>query len=264
MTNTMTRQEMTAVDSWLAAASEVLFKTTQTLLGYCKPRVSRRRVNGEFVDVETWRKVDEFCDWQTIDKATAQRERALLVIETCDDLWRANGCWNRFFLVVNSNGHVHRERSCSTCFPTTMYNWLVELAGADEAEMVRDFGTDACTVCFPSAPTLPGWGSSRTQREKEAARAARAAAKQAKIDADKARNELENPVEIPDAGWDGQTKIVKRLTDARWELNTSFLYSKKGWDAALQRQLATEISKKTGKSADAILKHAKKLAERGY
>ncbi len=60
--------------------------------------------------------------------------------------------WTRAFLVINSNGHVHSSRSCSTCFPTTRYLWLVQYSNDDEATIVEDAGQDACTVCYTTAP----------------------------------------------------------------------------------------------------------------
>jgi hypothetical protein len=60
--------------------------------------------------------------------------------------------WTRAFLVLASNGHVHKSRDCSTCFPTTRYNWLVQYSNDDENTIVEDAGQDACTVCYPSAP----------------------------------------------------------------------------------------------------------------
>jgi hypothetical protein len=60
--------------------------------------------------------------------------------------------WTRAFLVLASNGHVHKNRDCSTCFPTTRYNWLVQYSNDDENTIVEDAGQDACTVCYPSAP----------------------------------------------------------------------------------------------------------------
>lgn len=81
--------------------------------------------------------------------------------------------WNRYFLVTNNNGHVHRGMGCSTCFPTTEYAWLVELASCDEAEMIEEFGEKACTVCFPDAPANPSFhGPGRRDREAQAARQA--------------------------------------------------------------------------------------------
>ena len=60
--------------------------------------------------------------------------------------------WTRAFLVINSNGHVHSSLHCSTCFPTTRYQWLVQYSNDDEQTIVEDAGQDACTVCYPSAP----------------------------------------------------------------------------------------------------------------
>jgi hypothetical protein len=60
--------------------------------------------------------------------------------------------WTRAFLVLASNGHVHKNRDCSTCFPTTRYAWLVQYSNDDENTIVEDAGQDACTVCYPSAP----------------------------------------------------------------------------------------------------------------
>ena len=88
--------------------------------------------------------------------------------------------WNRYFLVTNTNGHVHRNMGCSTCFPTTEYAWLVELADCDEDAMIIEFGEKACTVCFPDAPANPQFnGPGRRDREAQAARQAEKDARQA-------------------------------------------------------------------------------------
>ena len=60
--------------------------------------------------------------------------------------------WTRAFLVVNNNGHVHSSLNCSTCFPTTRYQWLIQYSNDDENTIVEDAGQDACTICYPSAP----------------------------------------------------------------------------------------------------------------
>lgn len=93
--------------------------------------------------------------------------------------------WNRYFLVTNHGGHVHRNMDCSTCRPTTRYAWLVELAGCDEAAMIDEFGEAACTVCFPDAPTHPAFGTPGRRgagavAERERVAAERAATKAAK------------------------------------------------------------------------------------
>ena len=60
--------------------------------------------------------------------------------------------WSRFFLVTNSNGHIHKSRSCATTFPTTRWAWLPDLSGLTEADAVASQGPRLCSVCFPSAP----------------------------------------------------------------------------------------------------------------
>jgi nucleotide-binding universal stress UspA family protein len=91
------------------------------------------------------------------------------------------GGWKRYFLVVSSDGHVHRERNCVTCFPRTAYHWIVELADCDEAAMVLKYGEKACTICFPNAPAMKGWGEYKdpAKEARKAERAAKAAAKEA-------------------------------------------------------------------------------------
>jgi hypothetical protein len=82
------------------------------------------------------------------------------------------GGWLRYFLVTNNNGHVHREMNCHTCFPTTRYAWLIDLADCDEAAMIEEWGEKACTVCFADAPSNPNYNRpARVDREAAEARA---------------------------------------------------------------------------------------------
>ncbi len=92
----------------------------------------------------------------------------------------ARGGWNRYFLVTNTGGHIHRGMNCGTCFSTTEYAWLVALADCDEAAMVAEYGEMACTVCFPNAPTFKGFADGTS------AQARRTAAEKAQIAAEKA------------------------------------------------------------------------------
>ena len=62
------------------------------------------------------------------------------------------GGWARYYLVLNSNGHVHSSTYCSSCFPTTQYAWLVEQSGMTPEALVELAGESACTDCFPWAP----------------------------------------------------------------------------------------------------------------
>lgn len=62
--------------------------------------------------------------------------------------------WTRAFLVLNTGGHIHRDRNCSTCRWNTRYGWLPQESGKAEAEIVDGAGADACTVCYPTAPVV--------------------------------------------------------------------------------------------------------------
>ena len=74
--------------------------------------------------------------------------------------------WNRYYLVTSSSpGHGHRGTNCSTCYPTTEFLWLVDLAGKSSRDMVAQWGDVACTVCFPDAPTLPEWKTGTKKRQ---------------------------------------------------------------------------------------------------
>jgi hypothetical protein len=87
--------------------------------------------------------------------------------------------WSRYFLVTNSNGHIHSSTHCSTCFPTTTYAWLTELSGSSVGAVIEEFGEKVCTVCFPDAPSDPRHSQpGRRDREAQAARASEKAQRQ--------------------------------------------------------------------------------------
>lgn len=86
-----------------------------------------------------------------LEKAEAEKARILAAQEVLEAEYRRRP-WSRFFLVTSSNGHIHKNMRCSTCFETTEYAWLPHLAGKTEAEAVADQGTRLCSVCFPTAP----------------------------------------------------------------------------------------------------------------
>lgn len=105
---------------------------------------------------------------------------------------RRNG-WSRFWIVINSNGHIHTSMNCTTCFPTTQYGWLPNLSGSTDAEVVELAGMSACTICFPDAPVDTRNRPSKIEDpEKKAAREAREAAK-AEKDAKAALKAITNP-----------------------------------------------------------------------
>lgn len=105
--------------------------------------------------------------------------------------------WNRYFIVTNTNGHVHRSQHCTTCYPTTQYGWIPSLSDCVEADLVAEYGELACTVCFPDAPTYKGFGdgTSAIARYTAAEKAERAAVKAEKAAA-KAAKTLNQPVRV--------------------------------------------------------------------
>lgn len=143
--------------------------------------------------------------------------------------------WNRYFLVTNNNGHVHRGMNCGTCFSTTEYAWLVDLADCDEAAMVAEYGEMACTVCFPAAPTMKGFadGTSAYARKTQAERDARAAEKAAR-EAKKAAKALLAPVRT-------RWETVRTVASAQARLRTiaadKVFYPGRDLDDAADRDL---------------------------
>lgn len=104
------------------------------------------------------------------EKELTQRIEELLgKIEPLETLYREN-LWTRAFLVNNSNGHVHRDMRCSTCFSTTSYLWLTEYSGSEESAIVEAAGTRACTVCYPDAPVELLSRPSRIKSDEERSR----------------------------------------------------------------------------------------------
>lgn len=88
--------------------------------------------------------------------------------------------WSRFFLVRNTNGHIHSSLNCQTCFWDTDFAWLPSLSGLTESDAVAEQGEILCSVCFPSAPVEWTNGSSNATKDAKAERAAAKAERLAK------------------------------------------------------------------------------------
>jgi hypothetical protein len=88
--------------------------------------------------------------------------------------------WDRFFLVKNTNGHIHADMGCHTCHYDTRFAWLPELSGLTEAEAVEAYGEILCSVCFPSAPVAWTQGVSKAVQAERDARAQAKAERAAK------------------------------------------------------------------------------------
>ena len=123
--------------------------------------------------------------------------------------------WTRAYLVINSNGHIHSSTYCSTCFDTTMYEWLTAYSADPEETIVAAAGEMACTICYASAPAdilnQPCTIQSKNRAEREAAKAERAEAK--------AKREAKRIASAPTASGDS-IMIPSRWSDRMEEIKT--------------------------------------------
>lgn len=155
--------------------------------GYARDALRRRDRPGlarDRADLTPW----ELRDLERYEANIVELAAKLAAVRTerspFEDEFARRGGWLRYFLVTNDNGHVHRGMNCSSCYSTTRYAWLVELADCDEGAMIEEWGEKACTVCFPEAPTNPFYNRpSRRDREALEARAAEKAEREAKKNA---------------------------------------------------------------------------------
>ena len=109
---------------------------------------------------------------QSYNALSSQIDHNCRWLDELDRLYKSH-LWSRFYLVVgNSNGHIHKDLACHSCYYDTQYAWLPELSGDSEAEAVEAEGEILCTFCFPSAPVA--WCEGVGRRTKEARDAAQA------------------------------------------------------------------------------------------
>lgn len=187
-----------------------------------------------------------------LDEIGSRMTRTSREIAGLDAIYREQ-LWNRYFLVTNTGGHVHRNQACSTCHPTTGYAWLPELSGCDENAMIIDFGEQACTVCFPAAPANPAYHApGRRNRDAIAARDAEKAARQAVKDAKRlTAGEVfrtrygPDRVETVAACKDLIRKPVETAAELAWFRSPAATPANKGWDeesrARMIRNLADRL-----------------------
>lgn len=129
----------------------------------------------------------------SIAESTPILKEALKKKSACEAEYSRRGGWTRFWIVVNSNGHIHTSMNCTTCFPTTQYAWLPAISGNTNEEVVELAGESACTICFPDAPVdVRNRPSQLEEPAKKAAREEREAAK-AEREAKKAAKAIANP-----------------------------------------------------------------------
>lgn len=118
------------------------------------------------------------------------------------------GGWSRFYLVDNSNGHLHTHTACSTCYDTTQFCWMTEMSGMTHAEAVEQGGELSCLACFPEhraeieagRPAQIETPNQKKSREERALAEAARAAKQAKAAKKAIANPDGTPLVIEDSG----------------------------------------------------------------
>jgi hypothetical protein len=195
--------------------------------------------------------------------------------------------WTRYYLVDNTNGHVHKDQYCDTCFPTTQYAWLVEQSGMTAEDLVELAGEKACTRCFPWAPTDTLKRKTLLESvDKKAARLEREA-KKAEREAKKAAKAIANPDGTPLKVFKGhypERQVVRNgvvvkvhpahdaydtletLHAARGWLTDYYFWNKGGAHPSYRKESLDDVAKavahKEGKDTETVLAEAKKRADR--
>lgn len=274
MTTTQKPNEFeSGIDTLLASLFESRARyvaEARQALGYVASTVTtfEERRNKVTLTVEEIReRATDRRDIEFLAKYDAAVEAAQWVtkgIEPVEGVFEDRG-WSRFFLVNNSNGHIHSSMNCSTCFIDTDFSWLPELSGLTEAEAVEAYGCILCSVCFPSAPVEWTNGISKADQaakdERAAAKAEREAAKAAK-----AITDIDGSKLLDANGWE-----IKSLVTAQRELTECYFnlllgYERNGntnYTEAIER-IAQAIAAKTGEAADDIKATHKAKAEKKY
>lgn len=76
-------------------------------------------------------------------------------IDAINAEFNARGGWTRYYLVVSSSGHIHRNMDCFTCNngkEPTSFALYPSLSGSTVEQAVAKLGAALCTHCFPEAP----------------------------------------------------------------------------------------------------------------
>jgi len=230
----MERQDMVKHDEQLVVLSKAAQSASQRSEWTCADAMRAAGFrhlsrNDMWVDSEG-HMVMPHTAWKVLPETSAARIKHEAAKQAEMDAWdtvelheKGYSGWNRFYLVLNNNGHIHRSMSCSTCYPTTTYSFLTGLSGTDDATVVADQGEILCSVCFPDAPVAWTMGESKAsiaaKAERAAAKVAREAAKAAKAERNLVTYD-DGPV--PDTG--DRWCDLSKLTDARSYLDSAVCY----------------------------------------
>jgi hypothetical protein len=128
------------------------------------------RANGSLPNVEYFIE-DMNKGLQELGKVGQEINANNALLNPLNKTFAENG-WSRFFLVTNTNGHIHKSMDCSTTRDTTQFAWITSLSGLKEKDAVEQEGEILCTDCFPSAPSEYTSGESKPKRIAREARAA--------------------------------------------------------------------------------------------
>ena len=139
---------------------------------------------------DTYGQYDPYTD-EDEEKAFAELRAICEAIQPLEDEYERR-LWNRYWHVTNQNGHIHRNQSCTSCYPDTQYFWRTDLSGLTEAEVVEREAYNACSVCMPIAPA-----EQKAAREyyNKQQREARKAEKEAKAN-EKLRKQAERAIKF--------------------------------------------------------------------
>jgi hypothetical protein len=115
------------------------------------------------------------------------------------------GGWSRYYLVTNSNGHLHTTTACRNTYATTEFYWVTELSGATADEAVARGGARSCLDCFPQHRELIESGrpckiETPERRKARVEREAQEAAKAEKLAKTGITNPDGSPLKIRDYG----------------------------------------------------------------
>jgi len=164
--------------------------------------------------------------------------------------------WTRAFLVINSNGHVHSSMDCSTCFPTTRYNWLVQYSNDDEKTIVEDAGQDACTICYPSAPAEVLNRPSRIVTADKIAKAAAKAERDAKREAKLAKEKADAPTASGEFLYFKRGKYTEVIRTERTAVSEWF-----NLQYSINREIVTHYYNGEAHSEESIENQKREIAE---
>lgn len=125
------------------------------------------------------------------------------------------GGWMRYWIVNNSNGHVHTTTHCPTTYDTTEFIWLTAFSGEAKEAVVSRAGELGCLTCFPEHREFiesgrPCYIETPERKAAREEREAQAAAKATKL----AKNGITNPDGTPLMLPDDFGRMVEVKTEA--------------------------------------------------